>query len=302
MRSTKKTPAKVNLFLYMTGLREDGYHLLYSCMQTISLYDDVEVEWLEDGSGQVLFTTDREELSIRPEKNTCVRAARTFLDAISEKHVDIRIHLTKRIPSQAGLGGGSSDAAAVLLALNDMAPAPLSMETLCDVAVKIGADVPFFLFGGTALCEGVGEIITPLPPLTGLPMLIMKPKEGVSTPGCYARFDEKGEFWKPDDKDRAAMDAFFRDDSGKDSLTRVKDACSLWGNDLEAPAFLDAPSMQAAFPLMRKHGAVYVAMSGSGSAVFGIFEKESQIDALLEDADTEALAAQDWFIEKVFTV
>ena len=301
MKRIRRAPAKVNLFLFMAGRRQDGYHLLYSCMQTISLYDEVEVE-ITEGKGRVTLDSDQVKLLRFPEKNTCVMAAKALLSELPSPDLDVTIRLTKRIPSQAGLGGGSSDAAAVLLAMNEMLPAPVSDEKLHAIALRVGADVPFFLDGGTSLCEGVGEVITKLPPLVGLPMLIMKPAKGVSTPGCYARFDQKGRFWSLQDDQKPIMEDFLSARGAEDALTRVKKGSGVWGNDLEEPALSDAPEIGIAPPLMREYGAVYAAMSGSGSAVFGIFEREEQVDDLIASDKIRKLREQGWFVQKVFSI
>ena len=144
----------------MDGKREDGYHLLYSCMQTLSLYDEIEVSVGESDETGVSFFSDCGFLSSDPKKNTAVAAAVRFMERLGPEKYAVSIGLQKNIPSQAGLGGGSSDAAAVLLAMDRLFPGKVSKEELSGIALSIGADVPFFLCGGTALCEGVGEILT----------------------------------------------------------------------------------------------------------------------------------------------
>ena len=168
MSTTVEAPAKVNLFLRMDGKREDGYHLLFSAFQTLSLCDVVTVRIRprredEKDSAGVIIGSDSSALPKDPFKNTAFLAAYRFFAKLGCDKYVAQIMLEKNIPSQAGLGGGSSDAAAVLTAMDTLFPGKVSRDDLLEIAVSIGADVPFFLTGGTALCEGIGEIVTPLP-------------------------------------------------------------------------------------------------------------------------------------------
>ena len=255
----------------MDGKREDGYHLLYSCMQTLSLYDEIEVSVGESDEAGVSFFSDCGFLSSDPKKNTAVAAAVRFMERLGPEKYAVSIGLQKNIPSQAGLGGGSSDAAAVLLAMDRLFPGKVSKEELSEIALSIGADVPFFLCGGTALCEGVGEILTPMPDLSGLPMLLLKPQRGVSTPFCYKAFDAMGaENIREEEKKALKEDLSY----GADPKERLIRAGRSWTNDLQAPAIQSVPEIQDGLDLLSGGGALFSAMSGSGSAVFGIFEKE----------------------------
>ena len=208
MRVVKKAPAKINLYLYLPGRREDGYHLIDSCMQALSLYDEVAVDVKtkeEGGTGKIEIRTEAEYLQSDPTKNTAYRAAVLFQQNMKQKDCDICITLTKNIPAQAGLGGGSTDGAAVLLALSEMFPDEATEEELLEMAVKVGADVPFFLKGGTVQCEGIGEVMHEAEPLTGLPILLLKPKPGVSTLACYKKFDEECEVTVLSEKERPCL-------------------------------------------------------------------------------------------------
>ena len=301
MEAKRKAYAKVNLFLRMAGKREDGYHLLYSCMQTLAIYDEICVERIPAGADEkagISFASDCGYLPSDPKKNTAVAAATYFLQRIGGTEDHIRIHLSKNIPSQAGLGGGSSDAAAVLLAMEELFPGQVSREELAEIALSIGADVPFFLTGGTALCEGVGEKLTVLPELSGLPMLLLKPPKGVSTPACYKRWDEMG--CPPiteEEKSRILQDL----QDPKEPLLRLTDACGRWSNDLEAPAVGFVPEISEGISLLKKLGAVFAAMTGSGSAIFGFFGSE---EAVPEESlpEIEELKKQGWWICKTKTV
>lgn len=276
----------------MDGKREDGYHLLYSCMQTLSLYDEIEVSVGESDEAGVSFFSDCGFLSSDPKKNTAVAAAVRFMERLGPEKYAVSIGLQKNIPSQAGLGGGSSDAAAVLLAMDRLFPGKVSKEELSEIALSIGADVPFFLCGGTALCEGVGEILTPMPDLSGLPMLLLKPQRGVSTPFCYKAFDAMGaENIREEEKKALKEDLSY----GADPKERLIRAGRSWTNDLQAPAIQSVPEIQDGLDLLSEGGALFSAMSGSGSAVFGIFEKEEDIRRLMGSPEFLRLKNDGWW-------
>ena len=276
----------------MDGKREDGYHLLYSCMQTLSLYDEIEVSVGESDETGVSFFSDCGFLSSDPKKNTAVAAAVRFMERLGPEKYAVSIGLQKNIPSQAGLGGGSSDAAAVLLAMDRLFPGKVSKEELSEIALSIGADVPFFLCGGTALCEGVGEILTPMPDLSGLPMLLLKPQRGVSTPFCYKAFDAMGaENIREEEKKALKEDLSY----GADPKERLIRAGRSWTNDLQAPAIQSVPEIQDGLDLLSVGGALFSAMSGSGSAVFGIFEKEEDIRRLMGSPEFLRLKNDGWW-------
>lgn len=303
MKTVRKAPAKVNLFLRMDGRREDGYHLLYSVMQTISVYDTIEVEVLlpdQEHPAGIHFDSNCWFLSSDPKKNTAVKAATLFMEADGEKRY-VSINLDKQIPSQAGLGGGSSDAAAVLLALQELLPGHISDEQLLEMALKIGADVPFFIKGGTVLCEGVGEIMTELSGLAGIPMLLMKPEQGVSTPRCYAKFDEM-DLPQISAEEKAAVWESLQPIDGEDVFTRAMRSADFWKNDLQKPAMTDVPCMQDGLDLMKQAGASFVAMSGSGSAIFGLFQDEKTIDAILQSPQMQTYRKNGWWICRAGTI
>ncbi|MBO4928584.1 MAG: 4-(cytidine 5'-diphospho)-2-C-methyl-D-erythritol kinase [Clostridiales bacterium] len=302
MRITRQAPAKVNLFLRMAGRREDGYHLLYSCMQTLSIYDelDLEVEPKKGGeTSEVKFFSECDYLPDDPVKNTAVAAAMRFLERLAPEKYTVSVRLKKVIPSQAGLGGGSSDAAAVLLALDELFERRVSRSELHRIALSVGADVPFFLQGGTTLCEGVGEILTPMPSLSGIPMLLLKPENGVSTPYCYSVFDKLGTPLVTDtEKDRLKKDL----QSSLEPLARVRAASPLWSNDLQNPAIGAVPEISEGLALLKEGGAVFSAMSGSGSAVFGLFDSGERIDEIIDSPRFLTLMDQGWWAGKAKTL
>ena len=251
----KLAHAKINLTLSVTGKRQDGYHTLATVMQEISLADRLTVEKQASGIG---FVCDDPRLP-GDETNLCVKAAKAYLSAAGDPG-GVSIRLEKKIPWGAGLGGGSSDAAAVLSALAELYPADADLSGL---AAKIGADVPFFLTGGTCLCTGIGEEVTPLyfPGKTGLWCVIAKEAEGLSTPAVYCAYDEK-----PRTSEIRAQDMI-------EAMT--------WGapeaifpfmtNDLEDAAFSLAPKIRETRTYLKVMGAEAAQMTGSGSAVFALF-------------------------------
>ncbi len=295
MKITRKAPAKINLFLHMTGRREDGYHLLRSLMQTVSLYDEVTVSAEPaEKEGEIRLLTEDRELSSIGLKNTACKAAALFMEEMGSRAYDITIELTKKIPSQAGLGGGSSDGAATLMALSDLFPSAVSPEKLAELALKIGADVPFFLSGGTTLCEGVGEILTKAAPLSGLPILLLKPAKGVSTPGCYSRFDQSASPRIMTEEKKSILNDFLFPQEETDPIRRLRKAEPILWNDLYEPALYDAPEMADALAFMGRNGAFYTAMSGSGSAVFGVFEDMEHIEKLVTSDGFSSFATEGW--------
>ena len=302
MKTERRAPVKVNLFLHMAGRREDGYHLLYSCMQTISVFDEisVEIDPVKDGEkGEVILVSDSGRLPADPEKNTAVAAARRFLRKAGEENRRVTIRLVKNIPSEAGLGGGSSDAATVLLALDELLPGKVSRQELAEIALSIGADVPFFLCGGTVLCEGVGEILSPMPALSGIPMLLLKPPAGVSTPYCYKEWDKTGSECISE-QEKAQLKKDLQD--MEDPASHLQELCRSWSNDLEGPAVASVSEIRDGIDSLIENGARFAAMSGSGSAVFGLFEDEETRDQARNSQSIQSLIEKGWWVQTAETI
>ena len=280
---TLKARAKINLGLDITGRREDGYHELRMIMQTIGLADDVTVRKTAEPGIRLVLPGVARYLPAEQEKNLAWRAAKLLADEFGDA-ADMRgmlsdeteatiggcgmeIELVKHIPVAAGLAGGSTDAAAVLRGVNALFGLGLTQEELMARGLKLGADVPYCVLGGTALAEGVGERLTPLDPAPGGYVLLAKPSFGVSTVWAYNRYDElaaEREAAHPDiDGIRAAIAAGDR--------TRM---CALLGNVLEPVAESEHPQIGEIRSCMKAHGAVGAMMSGSGPSVFGIFADE----------------------------
>lgn len=249
--------AKINLTLDITGKRPDGYHTLSTVMQSVSLHDHVTVSRSRPAGG-IRITCDDPSVPCG-ERNLAYRSASAFFEASGAENPGILIAIEKRIPSQAGLAGGSADAAAVLYALNRMFGSPLAEESLLQAGASVGADVPFCLTGGTQLAEGIGTIFSPLPAMMPCPIVIVKPPFSSSTAEAYHAADTAA-LCHP--SARPAAEALR---SG--SLSAL--AASL-GNSFEsvvAPAEISALKRQFC-----ANGAIGSGMSGSGTAVFGLFD------------------------------
>ena len=271
MCMTVKAPAKINLSLDVGPRRADGYHPIRSVMQAVTLFDTVRLERIADG---IELSASDPALPCG-EENTAHRAARAF--AAATGYVGgVRIRLEKNIPMQAGLAGGSADAAAVLAGLNRLAGDPLPLPELCRLAAGIGADVPFCLVGGTQLAEGIGERMTPAPPMPDGWIVLAKPPVGVSTGAAYAAVDAL----PPAEREGtpALLQALA---SGE--LPRV--AAALDNRFMAAVAL---PEVAALCRAMRMCGALGAAMSGSGSAVFGLFDGADAANACAQQLQGQA--------------
>ena len=264
MQVTVHAPAKINLTLDIVGTRADGYHLLESLFQSVSIYDTVTAE-KADG-----ITLDAPGCDCPVEKNTAYKAAKAFFDATGIKG-GVHLTVTKRIPQQAGMGGGSADAAGVLVALNTLYETDLSRETLCEIGLTVGADVPFCVKGGTAFVTGIGERLLPLPPLPECYIVIAQPQEGISTKEAYAAVDNATITHRPDNQ--SAIACLFTGD--------LEGVCAQAVNVFEVATELEGVKdirrrMEAFAPLCSQ-------MTGSGSVVFAIFDNLEDADACLAD-------------------
>lgn len=259
MKVTVHAPAKLNLTLDVVGVRQDGYHLLESLMQSVDVCDVLTAEKSVD------ITLDT--VSLCPvEKNTAYRAARAFF-----AHTGIRggvaMTLCKRIPTQAGMGGGSADAAAALWALDRLYDTRLSIRELCDIGVRVGADVPFCVQGGAAYVTGIGEGLRPLPLLPDCSIVVAQPTDGVSTAAAYAAIDREPLASRPNHA--LAIPAWEQGD--------LLGVCRQVYNVFE-PATAIA-GVQAIRQVMEGYGPLAAQMTGSGSAVFAIFDDENVAQA-----------------------
>ena len=249
--------AKINWRLQITGIRPNGYHELDMFMQTISLHDVLHVK---KSSANKL--TINKELCAEPEKNLVIRAANA-LSKYTHRNISAEFDLEKRIPSMAGLGGGSSDCAKALEALNTLYELKLTDNELNELALNLGADVPFFLSSGLNRVRGIGERVDKIAPAPRFNLLIYHVPNGLSTQAVYKKYDEMCKP-RPSLDDNFAAKLLSADFS---SLNPV--------NNLEAPAIALLPAIESCKRAMKDLGSVYTLMSGSGSAVYGVFESET---------------------------
>lgn len=279
--------AKVNLILKCTGFMPNGYHRLWTVMRELSLSDRLTLAF-DEKRGIRVSVPGRDDIDNKD--NICYKAASLFIEKMQIPVPGINIEIEKHIPSEAGLGGGSSDAAAVLRILSRHYKNPFSREELNDIAVRTGADVPFFIDGGCCLCEGVGDVLTPFKRSPSVPALVLRAPEGVSTPACYKAFDGLGES-RFDEEAYKMLTAEL--DQGRSLLEVIRGNRELFVNDLEAPAESFVPQIRDLVALLYDCGASFAMMSGSGSAVFGLFETEEEAKSAYEKAlsDERALNA-----------
>lgn len=252
-----KAFAKINLSLDIVGKREDGYHLLEMVMQNIDLHDDILIEEIDEG---IILSCNKEYVPV-DERNIAYKAAKLLIQA---KNIDkgVRIEITKRIPVAAGLAGGSADAAAVLIGMNELFGLGMSTEELMVEGLRLGADVPYCIVGGTCLCEGVGEIVTPLKPFKDLVVLLVKPPFGVSTKDAYGSFEiDKINKHVNTEKLIKAMDE--KDLDGVNYYSR---------NLLENVVLRKYPVLKNIKQTLARNGSVVTLMSGSGPTIYGIFK------------------------------
>jgi 4-diphosphocytidyl-2-C-methyl-D-erythritol kinase len=286
--ATRRAPAKINLGLRILGRREDGYHLLESLFVPVDLADELRVEAAPGRPGGVGLTLIRAEDAAEgvlegipeDERNLAWRAASRFLEAAGTE-ARVHITLTKRIPSAAGLGGGSSDAGAVLRLLSQLLGAPLSPQALAALALTLGADVPFFLDPRPALVTGIGEMITPVDTLPSLPLVLANPGESLATAEVYGVADVLAATLTPVEPG-STMRALSGLQNARSASSRADLLAGLVRNDLEPAAMRLCPPVGRLQRALREGGALAVGMSGSGATVFGVFESDEAARCCLE--------------------
>jgi 4-diphosphocytidyl-2-C-methyl-D-erythritol kinase len=265
--------AKVNLTLDVLGKREDGYHDLKSVMQTLSIRDDIEIDV---GTGKPWKLLCDKEGIPTDERNLAWKAAKIYCDAVKKDPNGLEIRITKRIPSEAGMGGGSADAAAVLRALNRHFGEPLSIMALAELGAEVGSDVPFCVLCGTAMVEGRGERLRKLPDLPECFFVVVKPEFSCSTAELYKKLDECEIAKRPNHQ--AMESALLAGDLGKI-------AENIW-NVFDPVVTAEHLEMNYIKSIFNSYGAVAYQMTGSGSAVFAIvpsFEYAAVICNMLRD-------------------
>lgn len=277
-----KAYAKLNLSLDVLGVREDGYHEVKMIMQTVKLFDKLTFRLLEED--EIRLKTNLGFLPVN-ENNLVYKAVKLLKDTY---HIDkgMEIDLFKCIPVAAGMAGGSTDCAAALVGASKLFGLHLDKKTLMELGVKLGADVPYCVLRGTALSEGIGEVLTPLPPIPSCHILIAKPPISVSTKFVYEHLDAKTDITHPD------VDGMIEAIKAGD----LQGITSRFGNVLETVTIPEYPVIEDIKKIMLENGAMNSLMSGSGPTVFGFYEKE-------EDAKkTAALIREKELSNQVYVV
>ncbi len=274
---TIQAPAKINYLLDVIRRRSDGYHDLRMIMQRVNLCDDITITLNE--TSDLTVTCGKNGVPDGP-GNIAWKAARTMLDLAGSK-LGATISITKNIPVAAGLGGGSSDAASVLMGMNELLGLKLSDQRLMEIGVKLGADVPFFIFKQTALAEGIGEQLKPMPPMPEAWVLLVNPGVHVSTAWVYKNLQLTNQ------RELTKLPEFF---------STVEDVCAILSNDLEEVTIPAFPVIADIRSSMLRMGALGAMMSGSGPTVFGLFRDkdtaEKAREALTEDSDWFAVTVK----------
>lgn len=277
-RVIQKAYAKINIGLDVLRRREDGYHELKMIMQTVDICDDLIIEKTADPG--ILIRTDCRDIPTDGSNLIC-KAARLLLE---EKGIEagVRIVLTKRIPVAAGMAGGSSDAAAAMRGVNELFDMGYSVQELQTLGLKLGADIPYCLVGGTMLSQGIGEILTPLPPPPDCLLVVAKPDINVSTAFVYGhlRVSELDAHPDIDGMVRALYEG---------SLNGI---ASRLGNVLETVTVGEYPVIQEIKELFCRMGAKNALMSGSGPSVFGIFTDRESAEQAARATEQRGLARQ----------
>ncbi len=261
----EKAYAKLNLTLDVVAKRPDGYHDLEMIMQSVSLHDSVSVRI---GCGEGISLVSNLGYIPTDERNIAVKAAVAFFEATGIKNDGVAIALEKRVPSCAGLAGGSSDGAAVLRLLNRLYETGLSRDELCEIGVRVGADVPFCIVGGTAIARGRGEILTDIGPLRDGYFLLCKPRRGMSTKNVFGKLNIGDIKRRPD----------------TDSVRRAVVSGDIAGiaegayNVLEEIVERECAEIIDIRNFLEENGALKAMMTGSGSTVFGIFDSKARAE------------------------
>ena len=273
-----KALAKINLGLDVVRRREDGYHEVRMIMQTIHLYDRLDIKRTKESGIQI-----QTNLSFLPvnENNLIYKAAKLLMDEFSITD-GVSVKLDKRIPVAAGMAGGSTDAAAMLFGMNRLFSLGLTKRQLMERGVQIGADVPYCIMRGTALAEGIGEELSPLAPMVKCPVLIAKPSISVSTKFVYQNLKLDDTTVHPD------IDLLIEDIKAKN----LHDIAVHMGNVLETVTIPNYPVIDEIKKHMLSHGAVGAMMSGSGPTVFGLFDDEDTAKKAYKAMRSSHLARQ----------
>lgn len=266
-----KAPGKINLRLDVLGKRSDGYHDLRMLNSSVSIFDDIEIEIIDKG---IEVVCENDPTVPSGEENIVYQATKEIM-AYSNKNVGVRITINKMIPAGAGMGGGSSNAAAVLMGLNQLLKVQLSKEKLMSIGLRFGADIPFFLYGAPAIATGVGETLAKVKKIPKMPLVIIFPNQTVATKVIYEKF-------------RSDASIAANDNSLPDEYTTKKAVVKVLGNDLEQITSKQYPIVNELKELLLKSGAMGAQMTGSGPSVFGIFSDKEKAEKAFKKLQVKA--------------
>lgn len=276
-----KAFAKINLGLRVLDKRENGYHNIETVLQTISLFDQLDISI---GNASIVVTSDNPGLP-QDETNLCYKASKIFLEESGHKR-GVHINLQKNIPISAGLGGGSSDAASVLTGLNILFSFPFKKNEIRKMAINIGSDIPFFIDGGTAFVTGRGEIIKPIKPGPFLNYLVVFPGFGIDTKWAY----DKINFLTKRENYIKVLNCNF-------DVEDIKNNKMLLKNDFEEVMLREYAKLREVRRFLIQNGAASVSLSGSGSSIYGIFDDMKKMDRACTN-----LAEEGYWVKKVFSI
>ncbi len=288
MAIVKEAYAKINLSLDVIGKLENGYHEVCMIMQTIGLRDELSFDVIEvkEGEERIIFDSD---ITADNKDNLIYKAAALLMPKVDSSK-GVKISLTKNIPMAAGMAGGSTDAAATLHGINELFNLQLTDDELCELGVKIGADVPYCIKGGTMLAEGIGEKLSPLRTIGSIDLVIAKPEAGVSTKYVYEHLDALPNPTHPDVKGMKEII-----EKGEGNI--AEKIASKLGNILECVTIPACPEVQKIKDILDTNGSLGSLMSGSGPTVFGVFpDKTSAEKAAKALRETEGCPAKDIFV------
>ena len=267
-----KAFAKINLCLDVLRRKEDGYHEVEMVMTNVDIADVLEIKELEEK--KILLKSDNKDLAM--DETNLIYKAIVLLQKEAGKDFGIELSLEKNIPMEAGMAGGSADAAAILKAVNELFKLNISKDRLLELGASLGADIPFCIMGGTALASGIGEKLKSLKPLPKMKILIAKPNTGLSTKKVYESLDienlNKSGFRHRDVKEMVSVI-----ESDKDEKTKIKEIADSLNNILELPSIKLLPFIEDIKKTMMDNNCLGCLMSGSGTAVFGIFDSDEDM-------------------------
>ncbi len=261
MKKTFKANAKINLSLDVLNRRSDGYHEVSMIMQEIDLSDEIEIEIINEKNSSITLEIAGNSDIPLDERNTAYKAAKLIMDKHSIKE-SVKIKIIKNIPQEAGMAGGSADAAAVIKGINEVFDLNMSIEEMLEIGKKIGADVPYCIMGGTALAEGIGEKLTRLNAFSGVDIIIAKPYFGISTQYVYRNLDLNDLGRRPDNK------ALIEYIDNRNILELAKNM----SNVMETVTAKIHKEIKEIEDMLIDNGAAGAIMTGSGTTVFGVFE------------------------------